>query len=37
MLSHYKECLHGVSDPVARLLLRAHLRPNQLTVAGLMA
>jgi len=35
MLSHYKECLHGVADPVARLLLRAHLRPNQLTVAGL--
>jgi len=35
MLSHYKESLHGVADPVARLLLRAHLRPNQLTVAGL--
>jgi phosphatidylglycerophosphate synthase len=35
MLSHYKECLHGVADPVARLLLRARLRPNQLTVAGL--
>ncbi len=35
MLSHYKESLHGVADPVARLLLRAHVRPNQLTVAGL--
>jgi CDP-diacylglycerol--glycerol-3-phosphate 3-phosphatidyltransferase len=35
MLSHYKESLHGVADPVARLLLRANLRPNQLTVLGL--
>ena len=35
MLSQYKECLHGVADPVARLLLRAHMRPNQLTVLGL--
>jgi len=35
MLSQYKESLHGVADPVARLLLRAHLRPNQLTVTGL--
>ena len=35
MLSHYKERLHGVADPVGRLLLRAHVRPNQLTVAGL--
>jgi phosphatidylglycerophosphate synthase len=35
MLSHYKESLHGVADPVARLLLRANVRPNQLTVAGL--
>jgi len=35
MLSHYKESLHGVADPVARLLLRAPLRPNQLTVLGL--
>ena len=35
MLSHYKESLHGVADPVARLLLRAHVRPNQLTVLGL--
>jgi CDP-diacylglycerol--glycerol-3-phosphate 3-phosphatidyltransferase len=35
MLSHYKSRLHGVADPVARLLLRAHVRPNQLTVLGL--
>lgn len=35
MLSHYKESLRGVADPVAGLLLRAHLRPNQLTVMGL--
>lgn len=35
MLSHYKESLHGVADPVARLLSRAHVRPNQLTVLGL--
>jgi len=35
LLSHYKESLHSVADPVARLLLRAHVRPNQLTVLGL--
>jgi phosphatidylglycerophosphate synthase len=35
MLSRYKESLHGVAGPVARLLLRAHVRPNQLTVLGL--
>ena len=35
MLSHYKESLRGVADPVARLLLRVHVRPNQLTVVGL--
>ena len=35
MLSHYKERLHGVAYPVARLLLRARVRPNQLTVLGL--
>jgi CDP-diacylglycerol---glycerol-3-phosphate 3-phosphatidyltransferase len=35
MLSHYRESLHSVSDPVARLLLRANVRPNQLTVLGL--
>ncbi len=35
MLSHYKSFLHPLADPVARLLLRAHVRPNQLTVLGL--
>jgi CDP-diacylglycerol--glycerol-3-phosphate 3-phosphatidyltransferase len=35
MLSRYKDSLQGVADPVARLLLRAHVRPNQLTVLGL--
>ncbi len=35
MLSHYKGYLHGVAEPVARLLLTAHVRPNQLTVLGL--
>ena len=35
MLSHYKLQLTGLADPVARALLRAHLRPNQLTVLGL--
>jgi len=35
VLSHYRESLHGVADPVARLLLRAHVRPNKLTVLGL--
>lgn len=35
MLGHYKVPLHRLSDPVARLLFRARLRPNHLTVAGL--
>jgi CDP-diacylglycerol--glycerol-3-phosphate 3-phosphatidyltransferase len=35
VLSHYKERLQGVTDPVARALLRAQVRPNQLTVLGL--
>jgi len=35
MLSHYKPRLHGLADPVARALLRAHVRPNQLTILGL--
>jgi CDP-diacylglycerol---glycerol-3-phosphate 3-phosphatidyltransferase len=34
MLSHHKEVFHAFADPVARLLLRAHVRPNHLTVAG---
>jgi CDP-diacylglycerol--glycerol-3-phosphate 3-phosphatidyltransferase len=35
MLSHYKTGLNGVAEPVARVLLRAHVRPNQLTILGL--
>ena len=35
MLSHYKARFNGLSDPVAGALLRAHVRPNQLTVLGL--
>jgi CDP-diacylglycerol--glycerol-3-phosphate 3-phosphatidyltransferase len=35
MLSHYKASLTRFGDPVARALLRAHVRPNQLTMVGL--
>jgi CDP-diacylglycerol--glycerol-3-phosphate 3-phosphatidyltransferase len=35
MLSHYKVSLTRLGDPVARALLRAHVRPNHLTVVGL--
>ena len=35
MLSHYKASLTRLGDPVARALLRAHVRPNQLTLVGL--
>lgn len=35
MLSHYKASLTRLGDPVARALLRARVRPNHLTVAGL--
>jgi len=35
MLSQYKETFHALADPVARLLLRAHVRPNHLTLAGI--
>ena len=35
MLSHYKTPLSRLGDPVARALLRAHVRPNHLTVVGL--
>jgi CDP-diacylglycerol--glycerol-3-phosphate 3-phosphatidyltransferase len=35
MLSHYKTSLTRLGDPVARVLLRAHVRPNHLTVVGL--
>lgn len=34
MLSHYKARLQGATDPVARLLFRARVRPNHLTVVG---
>src|SRR4029453_2965751 len=35
MLSHYKTPLARLGDPGPRALLRARLRPNQLTVVGL--
>lgn len=35
MLGHYKAPLHRYFGPVARLLLRARVRPNHLTVLGL--
>ena len=35
MLSHYKASLTRLGDPVARALLRAHVRPNHLTLVGL--
>jgi phosphatidylglycerophosphate synthase len=35
MLSHYKTPLARLGDPVARVLLQANVRPNQLTVLGL--
>jgi CDP-diacylglycerol--glycerol-3-phosphate 3-phosphatidyltransferase len=35
VLGYYKAPLHRLFDPVARLLFRARLRPNHLTVAGL--
>jgi CDP-diacylglycerol---glycerol-3-phosphate 3-phosphatidyltransferase len=35
MLSHYKEPFRRLGDPVAQVLLRAHVRPNHLTVVGL--
>ena len=35
MLGHYKAPLHRFFDPVARVLLRARVRPNHLTVLGL--
>jgi CDP-diacylglycerol--glycerol-3-phosphate 3-phosphatidyltransferase len=37
MLSHYKDRLAGLTDPVARVLLRLRLRPNHLTLLGLAA
>ena len=35
MLSHYKDHVQRASEPVARALLRARLRPNHLTIMGL--
>lgn len=35
MLSHYKASLTRLGDPLARALLRAHVRPNHLTMVGL--
>jgi len=35
MLSHYKDRIAGWADPVARLMLQLHLRPNHLTILGL--
>ncbi len=35
MLSHYKTPFQRLGDPVARVLLRARVRPNHLTVVGL--
>lgn len=35
MVGRYKEQVARVSDPVARMLLGARVRPNQLTVLGL--
>jgi CDP-diacylglycerol--glycerol-3-phosphate 3-phosphatidyltransferase len=35
MLSHYKGSLTRLGEPVARVLLRAQVRPNHLTVVGL--
>jgi CDP-diacylglycerol--glycerol-3-phosphate 3-phosphatidyltransferase len=35
MLGHYKAPLHRFFGPVARLLFRARVRPNHLTVLGL--
>ncbi len=37
MLGRYKEHVARVADPVARTLLGARIRPNQLTVLGLCA
>jgi len=35
MLRHYKASLTRLGDPLARALLRAHIRPNHLTMVGL--
>src|SRR5256885_877709 len=37
MLGRYRDTVRAWSDPFGRVLLRVHLRPNHLTVAGLAA
>ena len=37
MLGRYRDTVRAWSDPFGRGLLRLHLRPNHLTVAGLAA
>ena len=37
MLSRYRDRVRSWSDPLGRFLFRLHLRPNHLTVAGLVA
>jgi CDP-diacylglycerol--glycerol-3-phosphate 3-phosphatidyltransferase len=34
MLSYYNPQLHGLAEPLARVLLRANVRPNHLTILG---
>jgi CDP-diacylglycerol--glycerol-3-phosphate 3-phosphatidyltransferase len=36
MLGRHKDAVARISDPIARVLLRARVRPNQLTVLGLV-
>ncbi|HSE96578.1 MAG TPA: CDP-alcohol phosphatidyltransferase family protein [Methylomirabilota bacterium] len=37
MLGHYKEHVDRLADPVARALVHARVRPNQLSLCGLVA
>jgi CDP-diacylglycerol--glycerol-3-phosphate 3-phosphatidyltransferase len=37
VLGHYKEHVDRVADPVARALVHARVRPNQLSLCGLVA
>jgi archaetidylinositol phosphate synthase len=37
MLGRYRDRVRAWSDPLGRVLFRLHLRPNHLTVAGLVA
>jgi len=36
MLGRYRESVRAWSDPVGRALFRLHLRPNHLTMCGLL-